>query len=90
MLVILQFGFALFQNSSRLYNLTGKFSRMRSPYRKKMNGTGQKAREMNASRELPQPRPSLAYIVGPARGRMQPKMERRTVFAARAEAAYLP
>lgn len=45
------------------------------------------ARAMKASRLLPQPRPSLAYIFSPQSGITAPKIERKTVFAAIAEAA---
>jgi hypothetical protein len=42
---------------------------------------------INPSTELPQPRPRVAYIEGPARGRNAPKRERETVRAATPEAA---
>ncbi|KAL8772106.1 MAG: hypothetical protein Q9194_004707 [Teloschistes cf. exilis] len=45
------------------------------------------ARAMNAKRLLPQPRPKLSYIIGPARGKTAPSTERRTVAAASADAA---
>jgi hypothetical protein len=38
--------------------------------------------------ELPQPRPSEAYMYGPARGMKVPKMQRMAVRPATAEAAY--
>ena len=45
------------------------------------------ASAMNPSNEFPHPYPSVAYIFCPAKGSRAPTKERRTVFAARAEAA---
>ena len=58
-----------------------------SPYLYKTTGSGHIASAMNPSNEFPHPYPSLAYIFCPAKGSRAPTKERRTVFAARAEAA---
>jgi len=44
---------------------------------------------MKASRLFPHPSPNLSYILNPQRGSKAPKMERRTVFAAIADAAWI-
>ena len=44
---------------------------------------------MKASRLFPHPSPNLLYISNPQRGSKAPKMERRTVFAAIADAAWI-
>lgn len=54
-----------------------------------MNGMGHIANAMNANREFPHPRPSVAYMLCPTRGSSAPSRDRRTVLAARAEAAYI-
>jgi hypothetical protein len=59
-----------------------------SPYFIKNNGIGNNSNAMNPSREFPQPYPSLAYIFGPAIGRTAATIDRKTVLAAMAEAAY--
>ena len=48
---------------------------------------GHNAIAMNANKELPQPRPSVWYMLLPANGRSAPRSERRMVAAAVAEAA---
>lgn len=58
-----------------------------SPYLYRITGSGHIASAMNASSEFPHPYPSVAYIFCPAKGSRAPTRERRTVFAARAEAA---
>lgn len=45
------------------------------------------AKAMNARSEFPQPSPRALYMDCPARGRSAPTRERRTVFAASADAA---
>ena len=50
-------------------------------------GSGKIEMAMNASNELPHPRPSALYIDGPARGSTAPISDRRTVLAAAADAA---
>ncbi len=45
------------------------------------------ASAIKASKELPHPKPRTAYIFGPARGSTAPNVDRRTVFAAMADAA---
>lgn len=61
--------------------------RILSPYLQNKNGIGHIPSAMNPSRELPQPRPRASYIGGPARGNSAPARDRRTVFAAIADAA---
>lgn len=58
-----------------------------SPYLYKTTGSGHMASAINANSEFPHPYPSVAYIFCPAKGSRAPSRERRTVFAARAEAA---
>ena len=60
---------------------------MRSPYLKKMTGIGHMANATKAKSEFPHPRPRVPYIFCPARGRRAPTRDRKTVFAAMAEAA---
>src|SRR3954463_8583369 len=64
------------------HSLTGHLVRIVSPYRTKIKGMGIIAAAMNPRRVFPQPRPSLWYMVGPAKGRNAARTERRTVFAA--------
>ncbi|KAL8967485.1 MAG: hypothetical protein Q9197_005400, partial [Variospora fuerteventurae] len=58
-----------------------------SPYQKNTSGIAPKASAMNAKRLFPQPNPKLSYMLGPASGRTALSRERRTVAAARADAA---
>ena len=44
---------------------------------------------MKAKRLLPQPKPRLLYMLGPAKGKTALSTERKTVIAANAEAAYV-
>lgn len=73
------------------YNFTWNLGwvRIRSPYLKNSIGIGHKAKAIKASKELPHPSPSVAYILGPAKGRTAPKVDRKTVLAAIADAAYM-
>lgn len=48
-----------------------------------------KAMLMKPRSELPHPRPNASYMLRPDRGSTAPKMERRTVLAAIAEAAWM-
>ena len=75
--------------SLKHYKLTWNlgFVRILSPYLYNITGIGHMASAMNASSEFPHPYPSVAYIFCPAKGSRAPRSERRTVFAARAEAA---
>lgn len=50
---------------------------------------GVRASAMNAIRLFPHPRPRASYMLSPASGKRPPTKERRTVFAATAEAAYV-
>lgn len=54
---------------------------------KKQTGIGTRAREIKASRLLPQPIPSASYICRPPSGRRAPRSERRTASAAVTDAA---
>ena len=56
------------------------------PQTNRMHGTVQIARLSNASRLLPQPKPSLWYRTGPRRGIRDPPMLLVRVVAASAEA----
>jgi hypothetical protein len=60
--------------------------RTHAPYFQNKTGNGHIARAMKANNEFPHPYPSFAYMVGPARGNKAPTNERRTVFAAKADA----
>lgn len=52
------------------------------------NGTGSMARLMKPRRLLPHPMPRAEYIFNPARGSTAPAIDRTTVLAASALAAY--
>ena len=58
-----------------------------TPQLEQNHGTGANPNARNPSRLFPQPSPRVLYTWGPARGKKVPKNERRTVLAARAEAA---
>lgn len=60
----------------------------RSPYTIKNNGNGINIIAINASTLVPQPSPREEYIRRPASGKNAPTTDRRTVFAATAEAEY--
>lgn len=55
---------------------------------KKMYGIGHSPRQTKASNVFPQPCPMVLYIGRPAKGNAAPKIARRTVEAATADAAY--
>lgn len=52
-----------------------------------MIGTGMSARLTKPKTLLPHPNPSLSYMVNPHNGKNAPKIDRRTVLAAMADAA---
>lgn len=60
-----------------------------SPYLNMANATGTMVKAMNPRRELPQPKPRTSYILIPTKGRTAPAIDRTTVLAARALAAYI-
>jgi hypothetical protein len=61
--------------------------RILSPNFQKMIGKGTIARAMNPRSELPHPKPRALYIEGPAKGNKAPTRDRKTVLAAKTEAA---
>lgn len=71
-----------------LHTLIGYFSLIVLPYLNSSAGTGIKAIAKNPSILLPHPKPSVSYILGPARGSSAPNRQRRAVMPAIADAAY--
>lgn len=76
-------------STATFYKFSLNLSRRRPPYRINKNGMGIRTRAMNASSELPHPRPRALNILAPESGRTAPNRDRTTVLAAIAEAAYL-
>ena len=70
-------------------NLISNFCLQLSPTRRNNNGRNPRPIAINASRELPHPRPSLSYIGSPASGISDPAIARKMLAAANALAAYV-
>jgi hypothetical protein len=68
--------------------LIGYLSLTVFPYLNNSAGTGINAIAMKPNMVFPHPRPRVAYMLGPARGSMAPKRQRRHVMPAMALAAY--
>lgn len=73
------------QNSTRSILL----SRSLAPYAYKRKGAGMKTTAINPRTELPQPIPSVSYMLFPAKGSSPPSNDRAIVLAAVTDAAYI-